>query len=548
MITPERFDAIVVGAGFAGLYSLHKLRGMGLQTVVLETADDVGGTWYWNRYPGARCDAQSMLYSFSFDDALDAEWTWSERYATQPEILRYLNFVADRLDLRRGIRFGTTVKSAVFDADTDRWTISTASGGQFEAQFLIMATGALSVGRLPDIAGIDRFGGESYHTGSWPHEGVDLAGKRVAVIGTGSSGVQTIPLAAETATHVTVFQRTPSYVVPAMNAQHTPEQIADFRNNRAVLRERARWGEVRGIGDLHASYLPPPGRSALSVDEVERRDVYERSWNVGGAVIMTAFTDLMTDEAANQTAADFFRDKIASIVKDPETAARLTPTDYPIFSKRLCVGTNYYESFNRENVALVDAGRHPIIEITPRGIRTTEQEHEFDTIIYATGFDALTGALSAINIRGVGGGSLREAWAAGPRTYLGVAVAGYPNMFTITGPGSPSVLSNVVVSIEQHVEWIADLITYAAGKGARRIEVDAAAQDEWTDRVTAAAADTLFMKGKSWYLGANIPGKPRVFMPFVGGVGPYRQICDDIAKAGYPGIRFEGPREAGTAV
>ncbi|HWK35428.1 NAD(P)/FAD-dependent oxidoreductase [Sphingomonas sp.] len=546
-MSARSFDVVIVGAGFAGLYALHKFRGMGKSVAVLETAADVGGTWYWNRYPGARCDAQSMLYSFSFDEGIEQEWTWTERYATQPEILRYLNFVADRLDLRRDIRFGATVTGARFDTATDRWSVRTADGAEYDARYLIMGTGALSVGRMPDIAGIEQFAGESYHTGNWPHDGVDLAGKRIGIIGTGSSGVQTIPLAAQVAGHLTVFQRTPAYVAPAMNAPHSEAQVAEFKDNAGTLRARARVGDLRGIGELFAPWLPPKGRTAMSVSAEERAEVYERCWNIGGAVIMTAFSDLMTDEAANSTAADFFAHKIREIVTDPVTAERLIPRDYPVFSKRLAIGTDYYETFNRPNVTLVDAAAHPIVEVTAEGIRTSERDYPLDVIVYATGFDAMTGALTAIDIQGVDHRTIANVWREGPRTYLGVAMANFPNLFTVTGPGSPSVLSNVVVSIEQHVEWIAALIAHADARGATRIEAEAEAQDRWVDRVNAAAAGTLFLKGKSWYLGANVPGKARVFMPFIGGVGPYRAICDEIAEAGYPGFALSGNATAEAA-
>jgi cyclohexanone monooxygenase len=518
---------------------LHRLRQLGLKTRVYETADGVGGTWYWNRYPGARCDAQSLVYSYTFDEAAREHWEWSERYATQPEILRYLNHIADRLDLRKDICFEARVASAEFDAAADRWTIRLETGESASARHLIMATGALSAGRLPDIPGLERFAGRRYHTGDWPHEGVDFAGQRVAVIGTGSSAVQAIPLIAQAARHLTVFQRTPAYTVPARNAPITEAERRQFAENRARYRQRLKRGEVVGIGDvIVGEHLPPTMPSALALSKEDRTKVYRDRWQIGGGLIARSFADTLTNEEANAAMAEFFHARIREIVKDPEVARKLTPVDYPIGSKRICVGTDYYETFNRDNVTLIDVNANPIESITAAGIRTRERELEFDIIVFATGFDAMTGALSRVDIRGRDGLTLTGAWAEGPRSYLGLMVAGFPNLFTLTGPGSPSVLGNVVMSIEQHVEWVSDLIEHMRRNGYDRVEADADAQRKWSDHVGEAAAQTLFVKGKSWYLGANVPGKPRVFMPYVRGIGVYRDLCDEIAKDGYRGFHF----------
>lgn len=533
-------DALVVGAGFAGLYMLHRLRLLGLRARVFEAAENVGGTWYFNRYPGARCDAESLVYSYSFSEDIQNEWSWTERYATQPEILRYLNFVADRLDLRRDIQFKTRVTSAAFEESANLWRIESNHGTRVTAQFCILATGCLSVGKLPEIAGLDRFAGPHYHTGAWPHHPVDFTGKRVGVIGTGSSGIQAIPVIAKQAAHLTVFQRTPNFSVPAGNAPLSADFLRKFNESRVVYRDRCRHGMIAGGGDLAMTDAErtPIAKSALAISTEERNREYERRWRHGGAQLIQAFPDIMLNEAANATGAEFVRSKIHSIVKDAQVAAMLCPTDYPLGSKRICVDTEYFETFNRQNVTLVDLRTTPIEAITPQGVRTTRTEYPLDAIVFATGFDAMTGALLAIDIRGSAGISLRDVWAAGPRTYLGLMIASFPNLFTITGPGSPSVLSNVVVSIEQHVEWITDCLAQMRQRGLGRIDADQSAQDAWVEHVNQAANATLFSKGNSWYLGANIPGKPRVFMPYVGGVGPYRDTCNKVAEKGYEGFIF----------
>jgi len=525
----RELGAVVAGAGFAGLYMLHRLRGLGLATRVFEAGDGIGGTWYWNRYPGARCDVESMDYSYSFSDELQQDWRWSERYASQPEILKYIEHVADRFDLRRNIQLGTRVTSAVFDDATGRWMIETDRGDRVAARFCIMATGCLSDAQLPAIEGRETFGGRWYHTGRWPHEGVDFTGQRVGVIGTGSSAIQSIPIIARQATHLFVFQRTPNYSVPAHNAPLDADYERRVKATYAEFRRQARESRVGFV-------VERSGDSALAVTPAEREGEYEKRWQRGGLGFSATYTDLLLDKAANDTAAEFFRAKIRAIVRDPAVAQALTPTDYPLGTKRLCVDTGYYATFNRDNVTLVDLRKTPIEAIIPRGVRTREAEYRVDSLVFATGFDAMTGALLNIDIRGRGGQTLREKWAAGPRTYLGLAMAGFPNLFTITGPGSPSVLSNMIVSIEQHVDWITECLEYMRAHGHHRIEATPEAEAAWVAHVNDVGNLTLYPLAKSWYTGANVAGKPRIFMPYIGGVGVYRQKCDEIAGKGYAGF------------
>ena len=522
-------DAVIVGAGFAGMYMLHRLRGLGLAVRVYEAGKGVGGTWYWNRYPGARRDVESMDYSYSFSDELQQEWRWTERYAAQPEILKYANHVADRFDLRRDIQFETRVTRAVFDEATGRWGIETDRGDRVSARFCIMATGCLSDTQVPDFKGLDSFEGTWYHTGRWPHEGVDFTGRRVAVIGTGSSAIQSIPIIATQATHLYVFQRTPNYSMPAQNAPLDPEYERRVKAHYAEFRRQARESRVGFVTERS-------GESALAVPPEERESEYEKRWRRGGLGFSAAYSDLLLDKAANDTAAEFFRAKIRSIVRDPALADALCPQDYPLGTKRLCVDTGYYATFNRDNVTLVDVRQSPIEAITPRGVRTREAEYAVDAIVFATGFDAMTGALLAIDIRGRAGQRIQDKWAAGPRTYLGLSIAGFPNLFMITGPGSPSVLSNMIVSIEQHVDWIADCIAHLRATGRACIEATPEAEDAWVAHVNEVGHMTLYPLAKSWYMGANIPGKPRIFMPYIGGVGVYRQKCDEVAAKGYEGF------------
>ena len=525
----SEFDAVVIGAGFSGLYMLYRLRELGLSARVYEAGEGVGGTWYWNRYPGARCDSPSVHYSYSFSPELEQEWEWTEKYPRQPEILRYLNHVADRFDLRRHIQFNTRVISASYDHATNRWVIQTDQGNQVTTHYCITAMGCLSTPNTPAFQGLASFTGPVYHTGQWPHEGVDFTGKRVGVIGTGSTGIQAIPQIARQAAHVTVFQRTPNYSLPARNRPLTSEEKASIKATYRQLRQTDR----ESAAGLTMSYN---AQSAHDVTSEERQKKFEAAWGSGGTQILGTFSDIGINLASNTYMADFVRSKIGEMVHDPETARRLMPHDHPIGSKRICVDTEYYETYNRENVALVDVRTSPIEEITPTGLRTRDAEYQLDAIVFATGFDAMTGALFKIDIRGTNGQKLKEKWASGPRTYLGLMTAGFPNLFIITGPGSPSVLSNMTVSIEQHVEWIAECLQYLQEQQIIRLEPQGDAEDTWVAHVNEVASHTLFPRANSWYLGANIPGKPRIFMPYVGGVGNYRIKCQEIAEKGYEGF------------
>ena len=539
-VKPPDFDAVVIGAGFAGLGMLRRLRDeMGMSVQVYEVGTGVGGTWYWNRYPGARCDSESYTYCFSFSKELLQDWSWSGKYPEQPEILTYLNHVADRFDLRRNIKFETRVTSAKFIEETNQWEIETDRGDRVTAQYFITGVGCISAGNIPNIEGLDSFEGEWYHTGSWPHEKVEFAGKRVAVIGTGSSGVQSIPVIAAEAEHLTVFQRTPQFTVPARHETVDRKFIEEkVKPNYDEILERMKWSEGGAPRDID-------NRSALEVTAKERQEVYEAGWTEGGNQFLYAmFKDVGTDRRANDTVAEFVRSKIREIVKDHETAEKLLPTDHPYGSKRALQDTNYYETYNRENVELVDIRHSPIQEITPKGILTEDEEYEFDTIVFATGFDAMTGTFLKMDIRGRNDLSLRDKWSEGPKDYLGLQVAGFPNMFMITGPGSPSVLSNMPVSIEQHIEWIADFIDYMRERDIEVAEADPDAETAWGAHLNEVAEPTMYMLADSWYLGANIPGKPRVFMPYAGGVGTYRKKCNEIAANGYEGFILDsGSRE-----
>lgn len=526
-------DAVVVGAGFAGLYMSKKLRDdLGMTYRVFEAGDDVGGTWYWNRYPGARCDSEAYVYCFSFDEDLLQEWTWSGKYPEQPEILKYLQHVADRFDLKSGIDFDTRVTSAHYNEATDRWDVGTSQGETVSAKFLITGIGCLSTGQVPDIKGRDDFQGDWYHTGSWPHDGVDFAGKRVGVIGTGSSGVQSIPVIAQQAEHVTVFQRTPQFMIPARHHTVDAHYLDDVKTRYADVWEKAR----HSAGGFPFDMID---RGAMDVTPEERREIFEQGWAEGGFRFSGgSFNDLGLDKRANDTAAEFIRSKIRETVEDPETAEKLVPRDHPFGSKRTLIDTNYFETYNRDNVELVDIRHAPIEEITPTGIKTEDGEYDVDIIVFATGFDAMTGSFFRMDIQGRDGQRLEDTWSEGPKTYLGLSVADYPNLFMITGPGSPSVLSNMPVSIEQHVEWISDLLEYTREHDIDVVEAGADEQVAWGEHVNELASKTFFPMADSWYMGANIPGKPRVFMPYVGGVGTYREKCDEIAAAGYEGYEL----------
>ena len=527
----ETVDAVVVGAGFSGMYQLHKLRDMGLSVKVFEAGEDVGGTWYWNRYPGARVDIESMAYSFSFSKELEQDWVWSEKYSPQPELLRYAQHVAERFDLKRDITFNTRVESAHFDEDNDQWLVTTQCGKRVRARYLVMATGVLSAAKTPDIAGRDSYKGETYQTGLWPKEGVDFTGKRVAIIGTGSSAVQSIPLIAEEADELVVYQRTAAYSTPAFNRPLTNSEIDTMKGNYDQYRQEQR---------LSPAGIINPERQlerVMDVPKEERQRRFEEAWDEGLLTgLMSTFSDIQLDEDANHEVAEFIRDRIRNTVQDRQTADDLTPKAYPYATKRPCIDTNYYETYNRENVSLVNLRRTPIETITETGIETSDGAREFDAIVYATGFDAMTGPLLRVDIRGRGGKRLVDAWIDGPRSYLGIAIHGFPNLFTITGPSSPSVLSNMLVSIEQHVDWVSDCIGWMNENGKTAIEPSDAAERDWAEHTAHLAGMTLFPQADSWYMGANVPGKPRMFLAYVGGVGAYRLICDQIAATGYHGF------------
>jgi cyclohexanone monooxygenase len=538
----EAYDVVVVGAGFAGMYMLHQLRKQGFSVRIYEQGGDVGGTWYWNRYPGARCDVESMQYSYSFSDKLQQEWDWSERYAPQPEILRYANHVADRFDLRPDIQLNTRVDGAVFDQNANTWSVATSDGKAVRARYVVLATGCLSNARMPEIKGLADFKGKVYHTGHWPHEPVDFSGLRVGVIGTGSSGIQSVPVIAEQASHLTVFQRTANFSIPARNAALTAEEREAFRANYPEIRRFAREEARNGI------YTELPDRGALDDGDNERRAKYEARWQRGGLTFMAVYNNLALDKAANETAANFVREKIAEVVKDPQTAKLLQPNNHPIGSKRICIDTEYFATFNRPNVTLVDIRSNPIEEITANAVRTGGKDYEVDALVLATGFDAMTGSVAKIDIRGRHGQTLNQKWAEGPKTYLGLMSAGFPNLFIITGPGSPSVLSNMMVSIEQHVDWITDAIAYMRNCGLATMEADKGAEEQWVDHVNEVAHTTLYPQANSWYMGANIPGKPQIFMPYIGGVGVYRQICNEVAAKGYEGFGLSGTERPRAAI
>jgi len=525
------YDALIVGAGFSGLYQLHCLRDrLGLKVKVLERAADVGGTWYWNRYPGARCDSESHSYCYFFSEALLESWEWSERYPAQPEVLRYLGHVADRFDLRRDIQFETGVETVRYDDRDGLWTLETDAGERYRARFVIMAVGCLSSANVPDIPGLSDFEGAWYHTGQWPHEGVDFSGLRVGQIGTGSTGIQTAPVIAEQAAHLTVFQRTANYSVPAQNHPLTESFKAYVKANHREIRRM-----VRFTPNGHP--FVASDRSALDSTPEERAAVFEAAWAIGGLRFRTAYRDITLDAAANETAADFIKRKIRETVKDPETARVLSDIDHPYAAKRPPIDTGYFETFNRDNVSLVDLRKTPIVRITGTGIETEAGHHDLDAIVFATGFDAMTGPLLRMDIRGRRGTRLADVWAEGPLSYLGLMVPGFPNLFTVTGPGSPSVLCNMPVPIEQHVEWITDCIAHLDRTGGAAIEARADAARDWGRQVNEAAYATVMpMAPHSWYFGANIPGKPRQFMPYAGGMRRYREICDAVAADGYRGF------------
>ena len=531
----ENVDVVVVGAGFAGLHMLCRLRQLGMSTVALESGADVGGTWYWNRYPGARCDIPTTDYTYSFDPELETEWTWSEKYATQPEILRYLQHVADKHDLRRDTRFSTKVESARWDDAAARWTVTTDQGDTITCRHVVMASGCLSMPKDLDIEGADRFAGETYFTSRWPHEGVDFTGKRVGVIGTGSSGIQSIPEIAKEAAELVVFQRTPNFSMPAHNGPASAERLAQIAEDREAYREAARWTKVGVTVNI-------PQETVAMLSEEERRERFDAAWDEGHLLSLgSRYADLVINRTASDTIAALFHERIRSIVKDPDTADALCPTDHAIATKRMCLDSGYYDTFNLPHVRLVDLRKHPITTVTEKGIDTTDESYEFDAIVYATGFDAMTGALVAVDFTGRDGVTLKQKWDHGPVTYLGLTTVGFPNLFMITGPGSPSVLSNMAVSIEQHVDWIADRLGWMRDNGFDTIEPTETAEAGWVQHVNDCADITLFPTANSWYMGANVPGKPRVFLPYIGGVDTYRRTCDEVVERDMLGFRLTGP-------
>ncbi|MDI3408785.1 flavin-containing monooxygenase [Streptomyces cavernicola] len=530
----ESVDVVVVGAGVTGLYAVHKMRQLGYRVRGFERGADVGGVWYWNRYPGARCDVESADYSYSFDEELQLEWDWSEKYATQPEIMRYLSHVADRFDLRRSFTFNSSVVSAELDEETLRWTVRTddgEGGGEvLSARFCVFGVGCLSSTHLPAIPGLESFAGATYHTGEWPHEGVDFTGLRVGVIGTGSSGIQSVPLIADQAAQLTVFQRSANYSIPAGNK---PLDEAARRELKATYAERRRLARLSGGG---SPFMTHPRRT-LDVDEQERREAYEKRWELGGVLYSKTFPDQLTDLTANHAARAFWEEKVRARIDDPAVADLLVPTDHPIGTKRIVTDSDYYETYNREHVRLVSLRENAIERIDGHDVVLADGERvELDALVLATGFDAMTGSLDRIDIRGRGGQLLKDAWSAGPRTYLGLGTDGFPNLFNLAGVGSPSVLANVILCAEQHVDWLTDCLAHLDAHGYVAIEAAEQAVEDWVRECRERAAATLMMSADSWYLGANIPGKPRVFMPFVGGFGAYGEIIAAVAASGYKGF------------
>ena len=527
----EELDVIIVGAGFSGLYMLYKMRKMNLKALIIERASDAGGTWFWNRYPGARCDIESIEYSYSFSDELQQEWNWSNRYSDQSEILDYINYVVKKFNLKENIVFNTSVKSAKFDEKLKNWIVETDSKS-YSSKFCVMATGTLSSIKQPNFDGLENFKGDWYVTGEWPHEKLDFTSKKVAIIGTGSSAVQSIPVIAEEAKNLTVFQRSPNYTIPANNRPLTEKELSNAKSSYDQIREKAKYTRA-GIG-----YNQFEERKLLDLSSEEIKKELNNRWKMGGQEIFTAgFTDVGVSLEANKIVADFVKSKIKEIVKDPNVAELLSPED-AIGCKRLCADTNYFETYNRENVELIDLNSNPINSITENGILTKNKEFKFDTIIFATGFDAMTGALQAIDITGKNGKKLKQVWKDGPKSFLGLLINGFPNLFTVTGPGSPSVLTNMMVAIEQHVEWISDCINFLSKSNLNEVEADELFQIEWMDHIEEVAKNTLRYTCNSWYVGANVPGKKRVFMPYAGGFGKYREKCDEIAENNYSILRI----------
>ncbi|MTL12506.1 NAD(P)-binding protein [Nocardia seriolae] len=525
------FDVIIIGAGFAGLHGVHQAARAGLNVLGLEAGDDVGGTWYWNRYPGARCDVESVDYSYSFDEELQQSWTWTERFAAQPEILAYMRHVADRFDLKRHYRFGQRVTGARFDEAAAEWTLSTESGAEFRSQFVVFATGCLSAPIKPNLPGIETFAGEELFTAQWPEQGVSFEGKRVGVIGTGSSGIQVSPIIAREAQALTVFQRSANFSVPVPNRPWTEQEQGEIR---ATYRERRENSYYAPAATPHRSLET----KALELTAAEREQAMEDRWNGGGVLFNKVFPDQNSDQAANELVRLFAVAKIRAKVDDPAVADDLVPYDHPIGTKRICTDSGYYEMFNRPNVELVNLRREAIVEVTPTGIRTADRFIELDTLVYATGFDAMTGALLRIDLHGAADARLGDTWVDGPVTYLGFGIPGFPNLFSANSVGTPSVMANMVLHSEQQLDWVLTLIQHCRAKGIRTVAAREDAAVKWTDHLLEVAEGTLFIKANSWYMGANIEGKKRVFMPYIGGFGNYRRYCDEERDNGYPNFEL----------
>jgi len=532
----KNVDVVVVGAGFSGLYLLYRLRKAGFSTRVFERGGGVGGTWYWNRYPGARCDVESLQYSYSFDEQLQQDWHWPEKFSAQPDILAYANYVADRFDLKKDIEFNVVVKGSWFDENSNRWKITTNTGEKINSQYFIMATGCISTTQIPNIKGLSDYVGNTFHTGDWPHEEVDFSGQSIAVIGTGSSGIQSIPVLAKQAKKLTVFQRTPNYSIPSQNEPMTKKYERSWKDVYSERRKEMRYSAHGSLKDLND--VP-----ALSVDKDQRQELYAKRWGIGGTGFLGSFNDLLTSADANYTAAEYVRQQIKKVVNDKETAEILCPRSYPIGTKRICIDTGYFETYNRENVKLVDISKKPIQRLVADGIIVDDQLYPFDSIIFATGFDAMTGSIFNVDIKGRDGLALKDKWNAGPKAYLGLMSASFPNLFMITGPGSPSVKSNMIMSIEQHVDLVTETLLTMRSRGLSVVEPELEAENKWVDHVQEVANKTLFPQANSWYMGANIPGKPRLFMPYIGGVGAYRQICEEIVANNYRGFKFEKSKQ-----
>lgn len=528
----KKVDVVVVGAGIGGMYAVHKFREMNLSVQGIESGGDIGGVWYWNRYPGARCDLMSIDYSYSFSKEIQQEWTWSEQFAAQPEILSYLNFVADKLDLRKDIQFNTRVIRAEFNEQSHTWFVTTNTGDIFEAPYCVMATGPLSIPKDPDFAGTKDFQGDIYFAGKWPHEGVDFTGKRVGLVGTGSSGIQITPVVAETAQSLHVFQRTPSFSLPMRNVELDDEYIEEVKNNYNGLRETAGASRLGGM-------RPVTTRAFFSVPRGQRVQLMEDAWNQGGLAFLGTFSDLLVNEKANDQVADFVRSKIEQVIDDPQLAEQLKPQGYPVFARRPCLDTSYYEAFNKPHVHLVDCINDPIEKLTAKGVKTTSRETELDILIFATGYDSLSGAMMAFDIIGRNEKPLKEKWVEGPVSYMGLLIKDFPNLFSVCGANGPSALANIFTLNEQNVDWIADCIQHMRDKGIATVEATAEAESDWMGVVADMARKTLISKAKTWYVGANIEGKPTGLTIYAGGFLAYRQFCDNVVAEGYSGLVFD---------